>query len=81
MSMGMQHWYRLSATLSGAPTDVLQIELYDKIGAFAGTTVHTGTFPVDTNPLGCGVCVRGLGDKAARPPRNTSPVPGWSPSR
>jgi hypothetical protein len=64
MSMGMQHWYRLSATLSGAPTDVLQIELYDKIGAFAGTTVHTGTFPVDTNPLGCGVCVRGLGDKA-----------------
>jgi hypothetical protein len=44
MSMGMQHWYRMSATLPGAPTDFIQIELYDKIGTFAGTTVHTGTF-------------------------------------
>lgn len=44
---------------------LLQIELYDKIGAFAGGNVHTGTLPVDTNPLSCGVCVRGLGDKAA----------------
>src|SRR6185369_7682725 len=26
---------------------------------------HAGTFPVDTNPQSCGVCVRALGDKAA----------------
>jgi hypothetical protein len=64
-SMGQQHWYRLSATLPGSTASYVQIELYDKIGAFAGTTVHTGTFPVDTDPAKCGVCVRGMGDKAA----------------
>jgi hypothetical protein len=64
-SMGQQHWYRLFATLPGSTTNYVQIELYDKIGAFAAGTVHTGTFPVDTNPQSCGVCVRGLGDKGA----------------
>src|SRR6185295_7193911 len=63
-SMGMQHWYRLSPNLPGSTTSFVQIELYDKIGAFAGTAVHTGTFPVDTNPQSCGICVRGMGDKA-----------------
>ncbi len=64
-SMGTAHWYRVAATLPGAPTDYIQIELYDKVGAFSGTTVHAGTFQVDTNPASCGVCVRALGDKAA----------------
>ena len=62
-SMGAAHWYRVAATLPGATTDYVQIELWDKVGAFSGTTVHTGTFPVDTSPQSCGVCVRALGDK------------------
>src|SRR5215510_4699091 len=64
-SMGTAHWYRVAATLPGSTTSYVQIELYDKVGAFSGTTVHTGTFPVDTNPQSCGVCVRALGDKGA----------------
>lgn len=64
-SMGQQHWYRAFATLPGATTNYVQVELYDQIGAFAGTTVHTGSFPVDPDPASCGVCVRGLGDKGA----------------
>ena len=63
MSGGAQHWYRLFATLPGSTTNYVQIELYDQVGAFAGGPVKTGTFPVDTNPQSCGVCVRGLGDK------------------
>ena len=65
MSMMMQHWYRAFATLPGSTMNYVQIELYDKLGAFAAGTVQTGTFPVDTNPATCGVCVRGLGDKGA----------------
>src|ERR1043165_2257013 len=65
MSMGMQHWYRAFATLPGSTTSYVQIELYDKLGAFSAGTVQTGTFPVDTHPETCGVCVRGLGDKGA----------------
>ncbi len=65
MSMGMQHWYRAFATLPGSTMSYVQIELYDKLGAFAAGTVQTGTFPVETNPATCGVCVRGLGDKGA----------------
>lgn len=65
MSMGMQHWYRAFATLPGATTSYVQIELYDKLGAFAAGAVQTGQFPVDPNPATCGVCVRGLGDKGA----------------
>jgi hypothetical protein len=64
-SAGMQHWYRAFATLPDSTTSFVQVELYDKIGAFAAGTVHTGTFPVDTDPATCGVCVRGLGDKGA----------------
>jgi len=64
-SMGMQHWYRAFVTLPDAPTSYVQIELYDKVGAFAGGTVRTGSFPVDTDPATCGVCVRGMGDKGA----------------
>ena len=62
-SMGQQHWYRAFAVLPGGTMNYLQIELYDKLGAFTGGTVRTGSFPVDTNPASCGVCVRGLGDK------------------
>jgi hypothetical protein len=64
-SMGQQHWYRAFATLPGGTTNYVQIELYDKLGAFAGGTVRTGSFPVDPDPASCGVCVRGLGDKGA----------------
>jgi len=61
-SMGQRKWYRLSAMLAGT-TDVVQLELYDGAGAFAGGTVRTGSFPVDVSDAPCGVCLRALGDK------------------
>lgn len=63
-SMGTRKWYRLSATLPGT-TDVVQLELYDQAGPFAGGAVHTGTFPVETDVATCGVCLRAVGDKGA----------------
>src|SRR5262245_60549088 len=41
-SMGQQHWYRAFATLPGSAMNYVQVELYDKIGAFTGGTVTTG---------------------------------------
>lgn len=64
-SMGKQHWYRLVGMMPGSTVNYVQVELYDKIGPFVGTTVHTGTFAVDPDPANCGVCVRGMGDKGA----------------
>jgi hypothetical protein len=61
-SMGERKWYRAAATLPGT-TNVVQVELYDNAGPFAGGAVHTGTFPVDADPVTCGVCVRALGEK------------------
>lgn len=61
-SMGMRKWYRMAATLPGT-TNVVQVELYDNAGPFAGGAVRTGTFPVDADPVTCGICVRALGDK------------------
>lgn len=61
-SMGQRKWYRLSATLPGS-TDVVQLELYDGAGAFAGGVVRVGSFPVDTGEAQCGVCLRALGNK------------------
>lgn len=61
-SMGLRKWYRLSATLPGS-TDVVQLELYDGAGAFAGGVVRVGSFPVDTGDAQCGVCLRALGNK------------------
>ena len=61
-SMGARKWYRMAATLPGT-TNVVQIELYDNAGPFVGGTVRIGTFPVDADPVTCGVCVRALGDK------------------
>ena len=61
-SMGTRKWYRLSATLPGT-SDVVQLELYDQAGAFSGSTVHTGSFPIETDFATCGVCLRALGDK------------------
>jgi len=61
-SMGARKWYRMAATLPGTTT-VVQVELYDNAGPFAGGTVRAGTFPVDADPVTCGVCVRALGDK------------------
>src|SRR5512140_1551881 len=46
-SMGKSHWYRVAATLPGS-MNVVQVELWDGYGAFAGGTVKTGSFPVDT---------------------------------
>jgi hypothetical protein len=61
-TQGAQKYYRLSATLPGS-TDVVQLELWDNRGPFAGGVVRTGTFPVDTSFATCGVCLRALGDK------------------
>jgi hypothetical protein len=60
-SMGTRKWYRLAATLPAG--DIVQLELYDQAGAFAGGTVTTGTFPVEPDAGACGVCLRALGDK------------------
>jgi hypothetical protein len=65
MSMGTKKWYRLSATVPGTG-DVVQLELWDNLGAFKGGAVHAGTFPLtgaDADLSTCGVCVRALGDK------------------
>ena len=67
-SMGQAHWFRLATTLPSGAMDYIQLELWDNTGAFAGTTVHTGTFQitgVETDYQTCGVCVRGLGDKGS----------------
>lgn len=61
-SMGARKWYRMAATLPGT-TNVVQVELYDNAGPFSGGSVRAGTFPVDPDPVTCGVCVRALGDK------------------
>ena len=63
-SMGARKWYRLSATLPGTD-DVVQLELYDQAGAFAGGIVRTGTFTIEADPATCGVCVRALGNKGS----------------
>ena len=65
-SQGASHWYRLSAALPGSPTDIVQIELWDNLGAFTGGTVHPGTFTIsgnDADRTKCGVCVRSIGLK------------------
>ncbi|MGE0871809.1 MAG: hypothetical protein AB7P03_24850 [Kofleriaceae bacterium] len=62
MSMGARKWYRLSATLPNTSA-IVQLELWPYAGAFAGGTVHAGTFPIDPDILSCGVCLRALGDK------------------
>lgn len=65
MSMGQRKWYRLSATVPGTD-DVVQLELWDNLGAFKGGVVRAGTFTIsgDDAKLGtCGVCVRALGGK------------------
>lgn len=65
-TMGTKKWYRLSATLPGAPTDIVQLELWDGQGVFAGTTVKTGTYQITGAELAygtCGVCLRAAGDK------------------
>jgi len=65
-SMGQKHWYRLAANLPGSTVNFVQLELWDNLGAFTGTTVATGTYTItgaDASFNTCGVCVRGLGDK------------------
>lgn len=62
-SMGQRKWYRLAATL--ADGTILQLELYDGAGPFAGGVVHTGTFPIETAFGTCGVCLRAVGDKGS----------------
>jgi hypothetical protein len=61
MSHGMSHWYRLSATLDTG--DIVQLELWPNLGAFSAGPVTTGTFPIETSPSTCGVCLRAIGDK------------------
>lgn len=65
-SQGQRKWYRLAAAVSGT-TDIVQLELWDNLGAFSGGVVRTGTFTIsgaDASPLTCGVCVRAIGDKS-----------------
>jgi hypothetical protein len=65
MSMGQRKWYRLSAAVPGTD-DVIQLELWDNLGAFKGGVVRAGTFELtgdDASLTTCGVCVRALGDK------------------
>ncbi len=67
-SMGTRQWYRLSASLPGSATDIVQLELWDGQGAFAGRKVAIGTYPLTGAELSyatCGVCVRAVGDKGA----------------
>lgn len=64
-SMGTAHWYKLAAAMPGS-MNYVQVDLWDKLGAFAGGVVHTGTFTItgdDANPDKCGVCVRAMGAK------------------
>ena len=65
-SQGLKKWYRMNASLTGTG-DIVQIELWDGRGIFAGGTVHTGTFQLTGPELAyttCGVCVRAIGGKA-----------------
>jgi len=65
MSMGQRKWYRLSASVPGTD-DVVQLELWDNLGAFKGGVVRAGTFQIsgeDASLGTCGVCVRALGGK------------------
>src|SRR5262245_34034209 len=43
---GAQHWYRVSATLPSGAMDFVQLELWDGLGAFTGTTVAPGTYQI-----------------------------------
>jgi len=64
-SMGALHWYKLAAALPGT-MNYVQVELWDKTGAFGTELVHPGTFQITGNEADytrCGVCVRGLGAK------------------
>ncbi len=61
-SMGQRKWFRAAATVPGT-TDVVQLELYEQAGVFAGGAVRTGTFPIEPDAGACGVCVRALGDR------------------
>lgn len=63
-SMGSQHWYRLLGAMPSGAMDIVQLELWPNLGAFAGGTVHTGTFQIggdDADYTKCGVCVRAVG--------------------
>ena len=65
-TMGAQKWYRLSASLPGQATDIVQLELWDAKGAFTGGTVQPGTYQLTGAELSmatCGVCLRAVGDK------------------
>jgi hypothetical protein len=67
-TMGAKKWYRLAATLPGAPMDFVQVELWDARGVFGTGAVAAGTYQItgaELNPATCGVCVRGLGDKGS----------------
>jgi hypothetical protein len=67
-TQGAQHWYRLAATLPSGAMDYVQVDLWDNKGAFAGGAVKPGTYQITGNDAAyatCGICVRGLGDKAS----------------
>jgi hypothetical protein len=67
-SQGSGHWWRLLGTLPSGGMDIVQLELWPNLGAFAGDVVKTGTFTItgdDANFTKCGVCVRAVGHHGA----------------
>ena len=66
-TMGRMHWYKLATAMPGG-TDVIELGLWDGLGAFKNGTAHIGTFTIageDAVFSTCGVCVRAVGDKGA----------------
>jgi hypothetical protein len=78
-SMGAKNWYRLSATLPGATTNVVQVELWPERGSFRGGAVRAGTFQLTGDDLSfatCGVCLRAMADKGGPAQREYFAIAG-----
>jgi len=64
-SMGARQVHRMFAAIDGTETGLLQVELWDDRGVFAGAIGTTGTFTIEgaeTDPDTCGVCVFLIGE-------------------
>jgi hypothetical protein len=65
-SMGSKKWFRLSAVVPAGPMDIVQLELWPGLGAFAATDIAVGTYTIsgaDAADSTCGLCLRAIGDK------------------
>jgi len=64
-SMGARQVYRMFAAIDGTETGLLQVELWDDRGVFAGDVGTPGSFTIEgaeTDPDTCGVCVFLIGE-------------------